>query len=141
MTLRKYHKKKHGLQWFSILPCEGMKYYMTSPKKVLTLTTVAGDSQFIHINATYVAKNIKVSLSVKEFENISRAEIYENKDDEDHCPVACLTNYLSWIPTECNTLFPLLVKQYLRKKYWYCLYLLLGVNAIDSFMKNLLSLT
>lgn len=47
-------------------------------------------------------KNVKVSLSAKEFENISQARIYESTDDEDHCPVAYLKNNLSRIPTECN---------------------------------------
>lgn len=41
-------------------------------------------------------------------------------DDERHCPFACLINYISRIPSECGSLFPLPLKQYLGKKYWYC---------------------
>ena len=89
--------------WFSIiyyLALRGREILHELPKRALEFAEDTNGNKFVHINSTYITKNVKVSMSSKEFENISQARIYENTHDERHCPVACLKNYVSRIPPE-----------------------------------------
>ena len=133
----------HVLQeeaWFVIvyyLALRGREILHDLPRSALEFAKDSNHNEFVFINSTYITKNVKVSLSSKEFENISQARIYGNANDVRHCPVTCLRMYFSRIPPECASLFPLPVKQFRQKKYWYCMNRSLGVNAIGSFMKNI----
>jgi len=125
--------------WFTIvyyLALRGREVLHDLPKSALEFAVDTNGKSFVFINSTYITKNVKVSLSSKEFENISQARIYET-EVEKHCPVSCLKEYFSRIPPNCDLLFPIPIKKFLHKKFWYCLNRSLGVNTIGSFMKNI----
>jgi len=126
--------------WFTIvyyLALRGREILRDLPKNSLEFSFDASGQEYVYINTTYITKNVRVSLSTKDFENLSQARIYSVPESPDRCPVACLKLYLSKISPECNLLFPLPLKKYRTKTFWYCEKRSLGVNSIGSFMKSI----
>ena len=64
---------------------------------------------YVYIKTTLLSKNVKASLSSKEFRDMKKAKMYES---ENNCPVQKFMKYLSLLPssTKENTLFPLITK-------------------------------
>jgi len=61
------------------------------------------------LRTTLLHKNVKASLSSKEFIDIKKAKMYES---EENCPVTKFEEYVSQLPIETkeNTLFPLITR-------------------------------
>ena len=81
---------------------------------------------------------LRVSLSTKDFENLSQARIYDVPECPNRCPVSCLRLYLSKIKPDCNLLFPIPLKKYRDQTFWYCEKRSLGVNSIGSLWRSFL---
>ena len=126
--------------WFSIvyyLALRGREVLRDLPKNALEFLLDASGREYIYINTTYITKNVRVSLSTKDFENLSQARIYDVPECPNRCPVSCLRLYLSKIKPDCNLLFPIPLKKYRDQTFWYCEKRSLGVNSIGSFMKRI----
>ena len=67
--------------------------------------------EYVSLKSTMMSKNVKASLSQKEFKDIKNTRMYSS-DDENRCPVLAFKKYLSMLPAETmdNTLFPKPIK-------------------------------
>ena len=93
--------------------------------------TEDGD-EMVSINIPLLQKNVKASLSRKEFENLKEAKMVARK--ESRCPVSILKRYLSKLPekTKDNTLFPSL-----KKDGTFSEMTVLGKETLGNLMSNL----
>lgn len=126
--------------WFSLvyyLALRGREILHDLPVNAICFGEDSEGKSFVYINKTYITKNVKVSLSQKEFENLSQARVYENTDNPENCPVTCLRSYISKIPKECTYLFPLALKKPTTNGIWYCERRSLGKNAIGKMMSDI----
>lgn len=93
--------------------------------------------RYIFINHQYLSKNVKASLSQKEFLNLQNARMYDNPSDEKKCPVAAFELYKSKCPSNNENLFPMPKKIINKDCYWYCESRGLGKNTIGAMMKTI----
>ena len=126
--------------WFSLvyfLALRGREVLHDLPKQAISFSHDSEGKRFLHINKQYITKNVKVSLSSKEYENLSQARMYENPKDRDNCPVTCLEKYLSKIPENCDFLLPMPLKKPSDDGIWYCSKRSLGKNTIGKMMVDI----
>lgn len=131
-------KKLQEELWFSIvyyLALCGREVLHDLPRNALEFSQDSNGVTFVFINKTFVTKNVKASLTPKEYENLSQARMYENSEKPESCPIQALKLYLTKIPKDCNFLFPIPCEKFKGQQLWYCSHRALGVNSIGSFMK------
>lgn len=97
----------------------------------------ASSREYIFLNDCSLSKNVKASLSQKEYTNLISARIY-GSDTNLRCPIRSMRLYLSKIPNNVKGLFPKPVKKAkFDDCFWYCTEKMLGHNSIGGFMKML----
>jgi len=95
------------------------------------------ERKYIFINHQYLSKNVKASLSQKEFLNFQKARMYDKPSDETNCPVAAFLFYKSKCPSNNDNLFPMPKKTFNSDGHWYCEKRGLGKNVIGMMMKTI----
>ena len=70
-------------------------------KTDLEIALDSNKRQFAFIKNAFLTKNVKMSLSQKEFENVSVARMYDNPEDEYRCSIVAL-NLSKNPPTDQN---------------------------------------
>lgn len=103
----------------------------------LSVGTDEDQREYVFINHQYLSKNVKASLSQKEFANFQTARMYDNPSDENKCPVSAFKLYKSKCPVNNDNLFPMPKKTSKNDRYWYCESRGLGKNAIGIMMRTI----
>ena len=98
------------------------------------MCTDSDNRNYAKINHVFLSKNVKASLNAKEYENLKSARMYEQTDDPKNAYRA-LELYLSKLPKDCDTLFPMPIKK--PKKEWYSDKKVLGKNTLGMMMKTI----
>lgn len=126
--------------WFSIVyyfALRGREVIRDLTPKSISFTEDASGKKFAYINQSYLSKNVKASLSAKEFENLSQARMYSTPEERENCPVKCLELYLEKMCDDCDNLFPMPLKIKNDSSIWYSSKRPLGKNAIGNMMKDI----
>lgn len=102
-------------------------------RSTFAFTVDANDQEYCFINTVLLHKNVKASLSAKEFSDLKQARMYENSGVE-RCPVKSLKFYLNHLPSQTkeDTLFPLVTKTGKISQS-----ALIGKNTLGDLMKKL----
>ena len=74
----------------------------------LSVGTDEDQREYVFINHQYLSKNVKASLSQKEFANFQTARMYDNPSDENKCPVSAFKLYKSK-STKCPVNMPMTI--------------------------------
>ena len=96
--------------WFSIVyyfGFRGREVIRDLPPKCFSFEKDSENETIVGLKSTYLSKNIKASLSKKEYENIKVVRMYEI-DQKDNCPVEAMEIYFKKIPGD--NLFPMPLK-------------------------------
>lgn len=105
---------------------------------LIAFNTDSDGCRFVEIRCDLLSKNVKASLSQKEYENIRSARIYAKEDSPDSCLVHLLTVYFQKIPQNNRSLFPMPMKNYKVSTYWSTISnKSLGKNHLGSIMKDI----
>lgn len=98
-------------------------------------TVDANGQEYCFIQCNLLHKNVKASLSAKEFSDMKQARMYENTCVE-RCPVKSLKSYINYLPpqTKDNALFPLITKTGKLSNL-----AVVGKNTLGDLLKNLSS--
>ena len=104
-------------------------------KTDIEITTDSESRHYAFIKNEFLTKNVKMSLSQKEFENISVARMYDNPTDKSYCPIEALEIYLSKIPNSNSHLFPLPKGNCISTGFWYAPCRNVGQGQLGKFMK------
>lgn len=126
--------------WFWIVYQFGLRgrELLASFTKDLFLIGIDSDGfRYVEIRCDLLSKNVKASLSQKEYENLRSARIYENKEDSEKCIVGLFQEYLKKIPDGNQYLFPLPLKIIKTPDTWYCDKKHLGKDALGQMMKKI----
>ena len=147
MKMQKYFDRESPVKlqqeaWFSIVyhfAFRGREVIRVLNKKSISFDKDASGKKFAFINQTYLSKNVKASLSSKEFENLSQARMYAIPvpEKQEHCPVKCLELYLEKMTDDCENLFPMPLKLSNDNPCWYSSKRPLGKNSIGNMMKEI----
>lgn len=105
-------------------------------KTDIEITLDSNKRQFAFIKNTFLTKNVKMSLSQKEFENVSMARMYDNPEDESRCPIAALKVYLSKIPPTNQNFFPL-PRETPSNDSWFTPQRNVGQGQLGKFLKTI----
>ncbi|MEL7309423.1 MAG: DUF3504 domain-containing protein, partial [Pseudomonadota bacterium] len=103
----------------------------------LSLETDETGRRFLFINHQTLSKNVKASLSQKEFEDIKIVRMYDAPDNVSSCPVAAFLAYKSRCSPTNNFLFPRPLKKWYSKVMWYSEKSKMGKDSIGEFMKSI----
>ena len=107
----------------------------------LTISSIGFDTdasgrRYIYIKDNSLSKNVKASLSLKEFSNLKTARMYATS--EGNCPIITMEQYLEKIPPNVCGLFPMPLKKVREEdKYWYCCNKMVSHNELGRFMKKI----
>ena len=102
-----------------------------------SLQTEETGRRFLFINHQTFSKNVKASLSQKEFEDLKNARMYDAPDNPSACPVTAFLTYKSkCLPTN-NYLFPRPLKKWMSSMIWYADKSKMGKDSIGEFMKSI----
>jgi integrase len=126
--------------WFNLvffLGLRGREILCSLKKSAVYIQTDSESRRYCCINEEYLSKNVKASLSQKEFENLKTARMYEYPIEKENCPVEALLLYFSKMPENVESLFPLPIKIDTKKKIWYSEKRQLGKDALGKMMKNI----
>jgi integrase len=87
--------------------------------------------EYLYLNTTMISKNVKASLSSKEYEDLKKAKMFASDCD---CPLSKYKTYLDLLPanTKENTLFPLI-----SKKGFVSSVAVVGKDKLGNLMKRL----
>lgn len=125
--------------WFSIVyhfGLRGRELLASFTKDMFEINIDSDGFKYIEIRCDLLSKNVKASLSQKEYENLRSARIYENPEEPRKCIVQLFEMYLRKIPKENNYLFPMPRKTFSNQE-WYCEKKNLGKNGLGVMMKNI----
>ena len=137
--MRKYFDRETSVKlqqeaWFNIVyhfALRGREVIRDLKRKSISFDKDASGKEFAFLNQTYLSKNVKASLSSKEFENLSQTRMYTVPEKEEHCPVKCLKLYFERMSDACEYLFPMPWKgdnNKINKPCWYSSKRPLGKN-------------
>jgi len=146
--MRKYFDRENSVKlqqeaWFNIVyhfALRGREVIRDLKRKSISFDKDASGKEFAFINQTYVSKNVKASLSSKEFENLSQTRMYAVPENEEQCPVKCLKLYFERMNDDCEYLFPMPLKggnDNIDNPSWYSSKRPLGKNSIGNMMKEI----
>lgn len=143
--MRQYFNRENSIKlqqeaWFSIVyhfALRGREVIRDLKRKSISFAKDASGKKFAYINQTYLSKNIKSSLSSKEFENLSQARMYAIPEKIENCPVRCLELYFEKMQDDCENLFPMPLKVSNDNPIWYSSKRPLGKNTIGDMMKEI----
>ena len=94
--------------------------------------------RFFEINHQTLSKNVKDSLSQKEFQDLKAARMYGVPENQSACPVtAAFLTYKSRCPPTTVYLFPKPLKIWFSKVVWYSDKMKTGKDTIGNFMKSI----
>lgn len=125
--------------WFNCTYYFGMRGREVISKLKTADLDFASDSEareYVFIKHDFLSKNVKKSLSQKEFENVCNARMYANTD-QSKCPVQCIRLYFSKIPDTNSNLFPMINNGWMNSRYWYTPSRNTGKNMLGKFMKDI----
>lgn len=126
--------------WFWItyqFGLRGRELLASFTKDLFLIGTDSDGFRYIEIRCDMLSKNVKASLSQKEYENLRSARIYEDKTDSQKCIVRLFEDYVKKIPEGNPFLFPLPLKKAKPNGVWYCDKKHLGKDALGQMMKNI----
>lgn len=100
------------------------------------------DETYLKINENLLSKNVKASLSAKEFSDIKEAKMYEKKDYPHKCPVAAFLIYkrkLEENKVQSESMWPMSVsdKNQISKGRWYYKKAVVGKNPLGEMMSTI----
>ena len=125
--------------WFYITYYFGLRGRETLPQLKKDCISFAIDSdgrEYAYLNHNTLSKNVKASLDIKENTDAKKCRIYDNKDKEEACPVKVLRMYLSKLPRENQSLFPLPMKKWSGEN-WFCSKRFVGKATFGEMMKTI----
>lgn len=101
-------------------------------KDTFTIETDDDGKEYVKIDKVMKYKNVKASLSQKEFRDHKNSRMYESTD-KSKCPVEAFKIYIQLLPnkTKENSLFPLCIKNGFSENG------VLGKDTLGNFMPNL----
>ena len=81
-------------------------------KASIGFATGQGNREFAFIRVNLMQKNVKASLKKKEYEDLKKAQMFAQGDDNEMCPLRRLKKYMELLPyeTKMDTLFPKCLK-------------------------------
>lgn len=126
--------------WFNItyyFGLRGREIVCQLSKGDLEIDSDSDGRTFISLKKDFLSKNVKCSLSQKEFETVSVARMYANDSCSSKCPVECLKLYFDKIPPENPHLFPPSVTNWEKSVYWYVAVRKIGKDRLGKFMKEI----
>lgn len=121
-----YHFGFRGREWIRDLK-----------KDDVFITTDGEGRELVDLKRSNVSKNVKASLSAKDYDDHKVIVMYAVPQDLKHCPVTAIKLYLSKIPPEMQDLFPKPLKRYPENGFWYCGKSQLGKNTLGNLMKSI----
>ena len=132
---RSSHKKIQEEVIFNTLYHFGMRgreHLKALEKDTFLVDTDEDGREFVTIQKVLKSKNVKASLSRREFTDVKQSRMYSS-DDKDKCPVEVFKTYLQLLPdtTKDNTLFPLAIKNGFSSQA------VLGKETLGKFMTSL----
>ena len=125
--------------WFLIVyhfGLRGRELLASFTKDMFQINSDSDGFKYIEIRCDLLSKNVKASLSQKEYENLRSARIYENREEPRKCVVKCFEMYLEKIPEGNSYLFPMPRKSFSNQE-WYCDKKNVGKNGLSVMMKNI----
>ena len=128
--------------WFNLLFHFGLRGRETISQLDRTSLIFQNDSEghrFVSINHSTISKNVKCSLSSKEFSDGKSYRMYENAKLPLQCPVEALILYFSKMKATSTALFPMPAKISKESPIWYCEKKKLGQNELGQMMKKITS--
>lgn len=143
--IRKYFDRSSPISlqhevWYNIVYYFGLRGRETISQldmNSLRLETDETGRRFLFINHQTLSKNVKASLSQKEFEDFKTVRMYDAPDNASACPVAAFLAYKSRCSPTNNYLFPRPLKNWNSKVIWYSEKSKLGKDTIGEFMKSI----
>ena len=127
--------------WFNIMYHFGFRGRETTSQLNLNSFTLQTDEtgrRFIFVNHQTLSKNVKASLSQKEFEDVKNARMYDSPNPSE-CPVTAFMAYTSKCSPANDSLFPRPLKNWQKTNIWYSNQTKVGRDAIGEFMKDISS--
>ena len=92
---------------------------------------------YIFINHQTLSKNVKASLSQKEFDDLKNARMYDAPHNPSICPVTSFRIYQSRCSPRNEYLFPRPVKHWRNSSTWYSPVSKVGRDKVGEFMKTI----
>lgn len=131
----------HKLQqeiWFYITYYFGLRGRETIPqlsKNSIEFATDSDGREYAFLNHRVLSKNVKSSISAKEFNDEKEYKMYDCPNKSKACPVERMKYYLSKIPATNLSLFPMPNKNWRNSNSWYCGRRGLGRRSLDTMMR------
>ncbi|MEL7309713.1 MAG: DUF3504 domain-containing protein, partial [Pseudomonadota bacterium] len=125
--------------WFNIMLHFGLRGRETFSQ--LSRDSISFDSdsdghRYAYLCHSFLSKNVRSSLSQKEFSDNKNCRMYEDRSEQSRCPVKALESYFSKMEADTKTLFPQ-PKTLNATQIWYCQSKKLGLNQLGKMMKQI----
>ena len=123
--------------WYSLVYHFGLRGREIISSVALSDVNISVDSDsrsFVSIKYNSLSKNIKQSLSEKEFENLKTSRMYDTPSNKDKCPVEAMRIYKTKIPSSNENLFPKPRNTWSPDGLWYTESRKVGKNQFGTFM-------
>ena len=124
--------------WYNIQYNFGMRGRENMRELTVDTFTKEKDSSgrtYIRINETRLSKNVKASLSHKEFDDLKNAKMYE-QEDKSHCPIQAFETYISRLH-DPKILWAKDSKTFENDSQWYHKKLVIGKNLLGKMMPEI----